>query len=232
MWRTEFESDDGVNASGRQILSHPSPTQAYEPTNDRNGPEGESAVVDRNVLAAVAVGVVLVASIVGAAYVSDVGDTLLGGDDTETPPPTTQPTPAATDGGEPAPDAGSGGGGSGGGDATPTPKAYDFRFRILNTEACGQTCRDVSVKLTNQGAETATGVTAKSRILADGDRLWSGTVDVGTMSPGESVTRTERVKLGLFDAAKVKQNNGYVTIKTTVTWDDGSRTFTQRVKVA
>ena len=193
-------------------------------------------MVDRNSAAVAAVVVVLVASVAGAAYVSDVGDTLLGGD-SETRTPTGQPTPTAADGGGPTADAGVSGGGSdagtsGGGDATPTPKAYDFQFRILNTESCGQTCRDVTVKLTNRGAKTATGVTAKSRILADGDQIWSGTENIGTVSPGESVTRTKRVKLGVFDAAKVQQNNGYVTIKTTVTWDDGSRTFTERVKAA
>ena len=194
-------------------------------------------MVDRNSLAVTVVGVILVASVVGAAYVTDVGDTLLGGDQTETPAPTVQPTPTATDGGELTTDTGLNGGGgdtvsSGVADATPTPKAYDFQFQILNTKSCGQTCRDVTVRLTNRGAKTATGVTAKSRILVDGDQIWSGTENIGTVSPGESVTRTKRVKLGLFDAAKVQQNNGYVTIKTTVTWDDGSRTFTKRVKVA
>ena len=184
---------------------------------------------DRNSLAIAAVVVVLVASVAGAAYVSDVGDTLLGGGETGTPAPTTQPTPTAADGES---GGGSDAGSSDGGDATPTPKAYDFQFQILNTKSCGQTCRDVTVRLANRGAETATGVTAKSRIFADGDQIWSGTEDIGTVSPGETVTRTKRVKLGVFDAAKVQQNNGYVTIKTTVTWDDGSRTFTERVKAA
>ena len=200
-------------------------------------------MVDQSGLAAVAVGVLLVASVAGAAYVSDVGDSLLGSEPETPTPTTTEPTPTVTDGGDgvATTDGGTsvetdGGGGnaaaSDGGTATSTRPAYDFQFRILNTKSCGQTCRDVTVRLTNQGAETATGVTAKSRIFADGDRIWSGTENIGTMSPGESVTRTKRVKLGMFDAMKVKQNNGYVTIKTTVTWDGGSRTFTQRVKVA
>lgn len=195
-------------------------------------------MVDRSVLAAATVGVVLLASVVGAAYVTGVGDTLLGGGGAETPTGQPTPTPAPADGGsEPPASGGSGGGGAGngandGGNATPTPKAYDFQFRILNTEPCGRTCRDVTVRLTNRGAETATGVTAESRILADGDQIWSGTENIGTVSPGESVTRTKRVKLGVFDAAKVQRNDGYVTIETTVTWDDGSRTFTERVKAA
>ena len=183
-------------------------------------------MVDRDRLAVAAVGIVLAASVLGAAYVAGVGTPILGGGSE-----TATPTPAATttDGGDDGRAAGDGGSSDG---ATRTPPAYDFQFRIVNTESCGNTCRDVTVRLTNGGTETATGVSATSRILVKGDQIWTGTEDIGTVDAGESVTRTKRVKLGVFDAAKVQQNGGYVTIETTVTWDDGSRTFTQRVKAA
>ena len=189
-------------------------------------------MVDQNRLAVAAVGIVLVAGIVGAAYVSGVADPILGGGGgAETPTPT--PTPAATtaDGGDrPAASGGTNGGGGTGDEVTRTPPAYDFQFQIVNTASCGNTCRDVTVKLTNEGRKTATGVSAKSRIYAGGDQIWKGTEHIGTVEPGESVTRTKRVKLSIFDAAKVQRNGGYVTIKTTVTWDGGSETFSQRVK--
>lgn len=196
--------------------------------------EGGRAVVERDRLTVAAVAIVLVAGLAGAVYVSGLAGPIFGGDPgTSTPTPATPATPTEGNVGERVTDeSGDGGGdGDGGGNtATATPPAYDFQFRILNTTSCGNTCRDVTVRLTNDGRETATGVTAQSRMYAGGGQIWSGTEDIGTVEPGESVTRTKRVKLGVFDAAKVQQNGGYVTIETTVTWDDGSQTFTQRVK--
>ncbi len=196
-------------------------------------------MVERDRLTVAAVAIVLVAGLAGAVYVSGLAGPIFGGESgAETPTPATPSTPAtATDGnvGDRVTDEGGDGGGgntaTATATATATPPAYDFQFRILNTTSCGNTCRDVTVRLTNEGRKTATGVTAQSRIYADGDQIWSGTEDIGTVEPGESVTRTKRVKLSYFDAAKVQQNGGYVTIETTVTWDEGSQTFTQRVKV-
>ena len=228
-------------------------------------------MVNRSLLTVAAVGLVLVTSIVGAAYVTDIGESLLGGD-SQTPPaestPTSEPTATQTstaDEGDAAAVSGNESGGDGtragrgtsqsgldvGGDATPTPTAeptptqtptveptqtptrpaHDFAFQTVGMKSCGSTCRDVTVRLTNRGTETATGVTVKSRIIAGGDQIWSGTEKIGRVQPGESVTRTKRVNLGFLDAAAVQQNNGYVTIKTTVKWDSGTQTFTERTKV-
>lgn len=189
-------------------------------------------MVDRDRLAVVAVGVALMASLTGAAYVSGVADPMLdGGTATETPTPPATATDGSGDGHatEAGADDGTAGGG---GSATRTPPSHDFEFRIVNTESCGDTCRDVTVRLTNRGTETATGVGVKSRIFVEADEIWTGTEDIGTVDAGESVTRTERVELGVFEARKVQRNGGYVTVKTTVTWDGGRQTFTQRIKAA
>jgi hypothetical protein len=54
---------------------------------------------------------------------------------------------------------------------------------------------------------------------------------VGTLPAGETATRTERVTIGVFDAAKIQANGGYVTIELTVRWDGGEDTVTERRQV-
>lgn len=116
---------------------------------------------------------------------------------------------------------------------TPTPKPdYRLDFAVQGTEPCGSTCRDVTVELSNHGAKTARNVIVTSEIYAGNDRVWEGTERIGQVRSGESITRTKRVQLGWMDAAAVKQNDGYVTIETTVDWDGGQRTFEDRQKVA
>ena len=196
------------------------------------------ADVDTTRLVAVVVGVVLITSVVGAALVGGYVDPLLDdGPEASTPAATTTTAASGQAGGG---DAGGGStGDSNGGDSdassgdgdTSTPRPHVFRFSIVGTEKCGSTCRDVTIRLTNDGSETAENVQATSRILVKGDELWSASEDIGSVAAGESVTRTKRVNLGFVDAAKIQRNGGYVTIETTITWDGGSRTFTQRQKV-
>lgn len=141
-------------------------------------------------------------------------------------------------------DAGSGTGGGGGsdtggssGDTSDSTQAAssdtpDFAFTVKDISKCGSTCRDVTVGATNTMNSTATDVTVKSVITADGDKLWSGSESFSEVAAGETKTRTKRVKLGYLDAAKVKNNDGYITITTTITWDGGEQTFSERRKVA
>lgn len=124
------------------------------------------------------------------------------------------------------------GGGEGSEDATADPEPASFRFTVDRVENCGTTCRDVTVSVRNQGGIAAHNVDVDVRLLADGDELWSGSRSFEAVDAGETVTRTERVKLGYFEAAKIKGNDGYVTIETTITWDDGRETFSERRKVA
>ena len=112
-----------------------------------------------------------------------------------------------------------------------------FRFTVDNTEECGTTCRDVTATLNNEQNETATGITTYVRIYAGenntdtGDIVWEGTSDIGTLEAGESHTTTERVELSLQDARKVDQNNGWITIQTTVESDDTIVTFQENEQV-
>jgi hypothetical protein len=113
--------------------------------------------------------------------------------------------------------------------ATP---AADFSFVIDRIQQCGQRCRDVTVTLTNTGQSTASNVRVTTRIFAGDHKVWQGQSDVGTVDAGESVTRTRRVNIGYIDAARIKSNDGYIRVETTIRWDGGSTTFSDRRKVA
>jgi hypothetical protein len=107
-----------------------------------------------------------------------------------------------------------------------------FDFRIQRVSDCGFTCRDVTITATNTGDATAENVTVQTQ-LATGERaVWRGSESVAELGPGESTTVTKRVTVGYFDALAVLGNGGDVTANTTVTWDSGSETFTERRKVA
>lgn len=128
---------------------------------------------------------------------------------------------------------GNDGGSTGGEDADSPP----FSFDVIDITECGQTCRDVTVTLSNTQTETATGVIVYTRIFAgnstdDDDMVWDGIEEVGTLKANDAVTRTTRVKLGLRDSYRIKRNNGWVTVLTTVESDDITITFKTHEKVA
>ncbi|EJN60972.1 hypothetical protein [Halogranum rubrum] len=158
----------------------------------------------------------------------DVVDSVLGNDSASDDAGTGDADGGSTDGGD---------GGSGGGDAasdggsTSEPET-EFAFAVRNIENCGQTCRDVTVELTNTMDSPATDVEVNTRITTDGDEIWSASESFDEVDDGASKTETKRVKLGYFDAAKVKQNGGTIRIKTTVAWDGGEQTFSETRKVA
>lgn len=120
---------------------------------------------------------------------------------------------------------------------TTSTNTAPFTFAVDETEECGTTCRDVTATLNNEQNETATGVTTYTRIYAGenntdtGDVVWEGTVDVGTLEGGASHTTTERIELSLQDAQKVDQNDGWITIQTTVESDDTIVTFQESRQV-
>lgn len=125
----------------------------------------------------------------------------------------------------------SGGGGSGG-TAAPPP----FEMRIESVESCGQTCRDVTATLVNHQDQQATGVTVYTQIHAgdstDGDVVWEGTQDVGTLDAGAAETDTQRVELGFLEAAKVQDSGGQITIRLTVETDQRTVTFVEHRDVS
>lgn len=130
-------------------------------------------------------------------------------------------------------DSGSGNSSSDGSGDTSAP----FSFAIQNIEKCGQTCRDVTVTLTNNQDQQASDVTVYTRIYAGNstakeDLIWKGKRDIGTMAAGESVTRTQRVKLSFQEAYAVKQADGWITVVTTIESADTTITFKDNRDVA
>lgn len=132
-------------------------------------------------------------------------------------------------------------GGSGsGGTAVPTGSstAPPFSFTVDAVEECGRTCRDVTVTLTNDQDEAATGVTAVTRLFAGQDNtesddlVWRTEVDVGTLEAGRSYTTTERVDLSLREALAIEQRDGWVTVLTTVRSDERTVTFRDSLQAA
>ncbi|MFB6119158.1 hypothetical protein [Halosegnis sp.] len=172
--------------------------------------------------------VVLVAPVGAGALATGFGPA--PGGDSGTPAPTPVSTGTVYDG--------DGGGSDGGGsDTTATQAPPPFDFTIDSIEKCGQTCRDVTATLSNQQSTAASGVTVYTQIYAGNttdsdDRVWSGTEDVGALAANDSYTSTNRVELSLTEANKVQNNDGWITIVTTVESDDTTITFTERRDVA
>lgn len=171
---------------------------------------------------------VVVVVAVGAGAVVVAGDLFPGGGDTDTDSFPTA-TPESDDDGSTAtesPDSSTA-------TATPTPP---FGFAIDTIEECGQTCRDVTSTLTNQQDATAENVTVYTRIFVgqgtDGDEIWRGQEDAGTLSAGDSYTAEKRVELSLSDGLAVENNGGWITVQTTVEAEGQTVTFTDERQVA
>jgi hypothetical protein len=177
----------------------------------------------------------LVAAVVvigaGAGAIVVAGDILPGGNSEADSEPFPTATPSDEETATPAAD----------GTATPTTggastETPPFGFTIDTIEKCGQTCRDVTSTLSNQQDTTAENVTVHTRIVAgqgtDGDVVWRGNEDVGTLPAGESYTTTRQVELSFADALTIQNNGGWITVQTTVETEDGRVTFTDERQVA
>jgi len=180
--------------------------------------------------------VVAAVILVGLAAAFTLGGSLLGSDRptadaspnaTTVGPETTTADDLVTDGGESSADDG---GADASTNATPEPAA--FRLVVDSVENCGTTCRDVTVTIRNVGGRSAEDVDVRVRLLADGDRLWSGSESFDAIGEGERRRQTRRVDVGFVGAAKVEAKDGYVTIETTIEWDGGRQTLSERRKVA
>ena len=189
----------------------------------------------RRAIAAVVI-VLVVAAGTGAAFVAGVGPfqpSGNGGDVGNFPTET-----AAPDGGQSTTSSlgtttAGGGGGAGAATASNAPSGPPFTFQVVETKHCGRTCRDVTVELTNNMDRPAEDVSVYVRIFAgnstdSGDRIWQAKEDIGRLKPGETVQRTKRVKLSLMEGLSVQQNDGWITIQTTVQSANETQTFTER----
>lgn len=173
---------------------------------------------------AIVVAVVVLAGAATGAFVflGGSGDTVTDGDDTE-------PTSGTTESGDT-------GGDTSGDELTATPQmentSASFAYTVDSIEECGQTCRDVTATITNDGNETATGVSVETNIYTDGDLIWEGSEDIGTLDVGAEYTSTQRVELSYGEAAKVEDNDGWITIETIVSFDNGQEVITEERQVS
>lgn len=113
--------------------------------------------------------------------------------------------------------------------ATPAPPP-PFAFTIDSIEQCGRTCRDVTATVSNQQQTSASDVVVYTRIYAgnstaERDKMWEGLNEGGTLETGGSATRTDRVELSLVEAGRVQNNDGWITIVTTVESAETTITF-------
>lgn len=125
---------------------------------------------------------------------------------------------------------GSGGSDTNRGQATET-RPPPFSVDIESVDSCGQTCRDVTATLENNQEQQATGVSVDTTIFAgestNGDIVWEGSQDVGSLPAGASETDTQRVDLGFMAAAKVQGSGGEITILLVVESDQRSVRFVE-----
>lgn len=109
-------------------------------------------------------------------------------------------------------------------EATPTDNAT-FAYSIVNVSQCGQVCRLMNTTTTNSMNETAVNVTLHIQIYADDDGVWQGRTQVGDLDVDESANSTTRIEVGLAGARAIQQNDGNVTVVTTVRANNGNQTF-------
>ncbi|WP_137283953.1 hypothetical protein [Halorussus salinisoli] len=184
--------------------------------------------MNRRVLVAV---VVLLGLLGGALLVNgpDPGETLDApvGDATTTETTDTEPTSSATQTESTGGDAG-----ETTMESTTTTSDSNYAFSILSVEKCGDTCRDVTARLTNTEATARENVDVTTKMYADDELLWSGNETVGTLAAGENHTSTKRVDVGFSGGLAINANDGYATIVTVVESDSGTERFSERRKVA
>ncbi|MFW5935922.1 MAG: hypothetical protein ACOCSC_01405 [Candidatus Hadarchaeota archaeon] len=120
-------------------------------------------------------------------------------------------------------------------DSTSTPQSDSqdtVRFTVYvdesNIQDCGLTCREVPATLKNTGEEAAHNVDVDVRFYCNGDRIDINgqeyiSLDLGTLEPGESKTRTEEIDVG-WGGGLCIQNNG-ARIVFTVTSDEKTMTL-------
>lgn len=122
------------------------------------------------------------------------------------------------------------------GTATPPPDSPAFQFTIDRVEECGDTCRDVTSTLRNNGTAPATGVVVYTRVFVgndtDGDVVWQGKEEVGRLDANATYTATRRVELSYSEGLAVQRADGWITIQTTVETADQTVTFSERRQVS
>jgi|AntDeeMetageno50_2_1112565.scaffolds.fasta_scaffold00637_2 hypothetical protein len=110
-----------------------------------------------------------------------------------------------------------------------------FTFTVDEIDDCGETCRDVTATVDNTQDEPAESVTVSTSIFAGENSteevVWEGTEEIGTLAAGDAHTSTKRVDLSLSEAYAVDENDGWITIVTTIDSDDETITVRESRQV-
>jgi hypothetical protein len=107
----------------------------------------------------------------------------------------------------------------------------ELQFDITALEVCGLTCREATATLANTGGDDATNVTAEVTVLSGGEKLLTTTRAVGTFEADERQTRSVPVDGGTADGYVIQDNDGRITIETTLVHDDGQDRFVEQRNV-
>lgn len=121
-------------------------------------------------------------------------------------------------------------GGDSAGDGTPvtapnTQTKGPFTLTVEDVSICGLTCREVTVSLSNARNDSLSNITVESEILANDEVIVQRQMELDSLRPNESVTRTVQVNVGFDALQEIRQGDGMITIQTQVTSNDHSETF-------
>lgn len=107
--------------------------------------------------------------------------------------------------------------------STSTSQSQDpVRFTVYvdesNIKDCGWTCREVPATIKNTGEEAAHNVDVEVRFYCNGDRIDINgqeyiSLDLGTLEPGESQTRTEEIDVGFGGGLCIRDNGARIVFK-------------------
>jgi hypothetical protein len=103
-------------------------------------------------------------------------------------------------------------------------ETVELEFEAGETRSCGKTCRVTPLAITNTGTADATNVVSNLTVTADGEELFTGTEEVGTIEASETVLVEQPIDIGVLGGVRFAFSDQF-TITDTITHDDGTREF-------
>lgn len=98
----------------------------------------------------------------------------------------------------------------------------DFQASVENIEKCGRTCRTLFYTVVNRGNDDAAGVGVRIRVFTGGDKVYDEVQEIGPLDARSKREGIEKgIDVGLGGAAKIKSNDGEVTIELRPEADSG-----------
>lgn len=109
--------------------------------------------------------------------------------------------------------------------------AYVYTIDVEQIEECGNTCREVTLTLLNEGRKDWEDVVVDARLTAGGNLIYSGEEEVGDLASGKSYTTTREVNLSADDMVAVQQNDYVVTVRIVINGSGFSGVITQSIDI-